>query len=499
MKNFRSLKINKNRKLNNNTDQSIQQPLSFVNKFEETQDFREWNIQINDQKIRIFYLESVVSKEKFYELVFVPLSNLKGEHIEEFLISLNGQETKNEEEIINSLLKGSFAVCLPETQKIYLTSFPKELERTIQEPVNEVVVRGSHDGFIENLQTNIFLIRNRIESPDLTVRYMNIGTKSKTKISLLYLKGIANDEIVSEIERRLSFINSNMIISPGYIEEFIEDNSFSIFPQILNTERPDRVMANLTEGRIILMAEGSPTALIMPATFVTFYQSPDDYNSRWIPATFIRVLRFVSFIIAITLPGIYIAINAFHLEVIPHELVIPLKNSVEGIPYPPLLEAFMMELTIELIREAGIRLPRPIGQTIGIVGGLVIGDAVVNAGLISNIMIVVVALTAVSSFVVPSNEMSTTVRLLRFPLMILASIMGFVGLMFGIIYILIALCRLESFGVPYFAPFAPFRLKELKDAFIRIPLWMMNKRPQSSGAIDLLRQKDSRGWKKHEE
>ncbi|WP_102264078.1 spore germination protein [Mesobacillus jeotgali] len=466
--------------------------------FQPNSDFKEFKIKRDNNTLIFCFLETLVSEEKFKDYLLIPLFSEDFELTTDNLQSLNGKQEQDPEKIISEILNGNYVLYICERNEAWVFSFPKDLQRAIQEPVNEGVVRGAHDGFVENLETNISQLRLRIKSPDLMVNYHVLGEKTKTKTAVIFMKGIANEEIVHEVERRLSYISTDMVLSPGYIEEFIEDDPFSIFPQLINTERPDRAMANLMEGRIIIIGEGSPTALILPVTFFAFYQSSDDYNGRWIPSTFIRLLRYVSFLIAITLPAFYIAIIAFHLEVIPHELILPLKGSVEGIPYPPLLEAFFMEITIELIREAGVRLPRPIGQTIGIVGGLVIGDAVVSAGLISNIMIVIVAVTAISAFVVPSNEMSTTVRLIRFPLMIAAAILGFVGLIFGLIFVFVKLCKLESFGVPYFSPLAPFHVKDIKDTFIRMPLWKMNDRPHNSDAIKIKRQRDSRGWKTNE-
>ncbi|WP_197061438.1 spore germination protein, partial [Halobacillus sp. BBL2006] len=248
-----------------------------------------------------------------------------------------------------------------------------------------------------------------------------------------------------------------------------------------------------------IMVEGSPTALIAPSTFFMFYQAPDDYNMRWYTGTFVRLIRLASFIIAVGLPAFYIATVSFHFEVIPDELIMPVKSSINEIAYPPMIEALVMVIIIELIREAGIRLPQPIGQTIGIVGGLVIGDAVVRAGLVSNLMVIVVALTAIASFVVPSNELSTTLRLLTFPLIVLAGSLGFVGISFGFLFLLIHLTNLQSFGVPYFAPLAPLRLKDLKDTFVRVPLFMMKNRPKDSRSIQPLAIDSSREWKQSDQ
>lgn len=493
MKKFRLPKsfqqATKDKAINNSIYQSLKSAL------EHTADFKELKFTKGNKSFIFCFLETLVSKDNFNEYLLIPLFEHGSNVSRESLKSLDGMENPEYKDLIEGILDGGYVLFLCGSNESWLFKYPKSNQRSIQEPQNENVVRGSHDGFIENLEVNISLLRQKIKDPDFTVKYHVLGEKTRTKLAVVFIRGIADEEVVAEVERRLSFISTDMVISPGYIEEFIEDDPFSLFPQIINTERPDRTMANLMEGRIALIGEGSPTALILPVTFFSFYQSSDDYNSRWIPATFIRMLRYISFIIAITFPAFYISIIAYHLEVIPHELILSLKGSVEGIPYPPLLEAFLMEITIELIREAGIRLPKPVGQTIGIVGGLVIGDAVVSAGLISNIMIVIVAVTAISAFVVPSNEMSTTVRLIRFPLMVAASFMGFVGLIFGLIIIFIKLCKLESFGVPFFSPLAPLHLKDLKDTFLRLPLWKMDERPKNSRAKNTKRQRDSRGWK----
>ncbi|MRX72279.1 spore germination protein [Bacillus lacus] len=461
--------------------------------YDSSDDFIVHEITVGDVPLAFAYFKSLSAADKLFYYIIPALVNFQGDPVQ-FFQSLHTDETDLEEEITSSLIDGKVTVIIDSEEKLYTLPLVSIFKRNPEEPNNELIVRGSHYGFIEDLQSNLLLIRQRIESPDLSVKILQLGKQSHTKTAIIFMKNLADDEVVHELQRRLSYIDSDFLISPGFIEEFIEDNPWSLFPQMLNTERPDRVMGNLMEGRIALLSEGSPTALIVPTTFFSFYQSPDDYNSRWVPATFIRLLRLTSFIIAISLPAIYIGVVAFHLEVIPHELLLPMKNSVEGIPYPPLLEALIMELTLELIREAGIRLPNPISQTIGIVGGLVIGDAVVQAGLISDLMIVVVATTAIASFVVPSVEMSTTVRILRFPLMALAATFGFIGIMFGFIFILIGLTKLSSFGTPYFSPFAPLRIKDWKDTFIRLPIWMLKKRPLDARAKQSRQLKKSRGW-----
>lgn len=475
------------RKLSENIDY-------LMNEFHRTNDLR---IRILKKgQAALLYIESLVDQQKVQDIIFQPLEMGEVEEISEIP---NSKETANLEEGIKTLLKGHALYMEDGSRTIYQFRVTSAFNRSTEEPDNEKIVRGSHDGFIENLMININLVRKRIENRDLTVKYHRLGKVTNNNMALLYLDGIADPSLIQEIEYRIKYISSDMIHSPGYIEEFIEDQTYSPFPQMLNTERPDRVVANLVEGRVAIMIEGTPTTLIAPSTFFTFYQSSDDYNMRWFSGTFVRLFRLASFIIAIGLPAFYIAVVSFHFEVIPDDLIMPVKQSINGIAYPPLIEALVMVVIIELIREAGIRLPQPIGQTIGIVGGLVIGDAVVRAGLISNLMVIVVALTAISSFVVPSNEMSTTLRLMTFPLILLAGTLGFIGITFGFLIILIHLTRLESFGVPYLSPVAPLRLKDLKDTFIRVPIYLMNNRPKDSRAVQSKIAGSSREWKEREQ
>ncbi len=447
-------------------------------------------------KAALIYLESLSDQEKIQENIFVPLELGKYDDIYEIP---NSKVTENLEEAIITLIRGHALYLEEGRKKVNQFNVTSSYNRSVDEPANEKIVRGSHDGFVENILININLVRKRIEHRDLKVKYFKLGKKTNTNVALMYMEGLADPEIVQKVETRIKDISADMIHSPGHIEEFIEDQTSSPFPQMLNTERPDRVVANLIEGRIAIMSEGSPTTLIAPSTFFMFYQSPDDYNMRWYTGTFVRLIRLMSFLIAVGLPAFYIAIVSFHFEVIPDELVMPVKSSINEIAYPPIMEALVMVVIIELIRESGIRLPQPIGQTIGIVGGLVIGDAVVRAGLVSNVMVIVVALTAIASFVVPSNELSTTLRLLTFPLIILAATLGFVGIVFGLLFIAIHLAKLESFGVPYFAPLAPLSIRDLKDTFVRIPLFKMNNRPKDAHSMQPKSIGKSREWKKSEQ
>ncbi|MGP4081452.1 spore germination protein [Pseudalkalibacillus sp. R45] len=469
------------------------------NAFFKTDDFGSRTITFNNQKYTLLFISSLVDKNMINELIVKPMLEAHEGSIPDIVTTAHIEETDDLTDAERGLIKGQCVILSDKEPKIYLVNVFLTKFRNIREPTNEYVIRGAHEGFIESLEINIYLMRKRIENPNLIVEYITIGKVTNTKLAMMYLKDMADPDLVERIKGRLKQINTDSIQTPGYIEEFIEEYPWSPFPQSLNTERPDRATGNIMEGRVALLMEGSPTALIMPVTFFSFYQSPDDYNSRWIVGTFLRALRLASFIIAIGLPALYIALVSFNMEVIPIELIFSVKESLEFIPFPPLIEAFIMQLTLELLREAAVRLPSPISQTIGIVGGLVIGTAVVQANLISNVMLIVVAITGIASFVVPSNEMTTTLRLLGFPLMILASLFGVVGIVFGMMVLLIHLCRMEPFGHPYFAPFAPFHLKDIKDTVIRLPRWVLNTRPYDARPQHYRQVWESRRWKKDEE
>lgn len=441
-----------------------------------TDDLVSQKVSIPGHTSEFLFLHTMCDQSKIREEIIKPISQHKDGDLEEILIAMRANKHDDLEKVIDLLVKGNAVLFIEGMRECFVIEVKASHHRNVSEPNNEKIVEGSHEGFVENISINLQLVRKHIENRNLVVRRYKLGYETKIEAVIVYLQNLANPKLIEEVERRIHNIDADNISSAEFIEEYIEDTSFSAFPQLLHTERPDRVIGNLLEGRVALLAEGSPTALILPVTFFAFYQSPDEYSFRSLQASFIRFIRVFSFAIAIGLPAYYIAVVSYHYGVIPQDLLLPIKSSVEHIPYPPILEALFMELTIELLREAGIRLPGPVGQTIGIVGGLVIGDAVVKAGLVSNAMIIVVALTAIASFVVPSHEMSASVRMLRFPIMIAASLFGFIGIVFSFMIILIHLCALESFGTPYFAPAAPFRWKDWKDTLVRAPQWMLKQR-----------------------
>jgi spore germination protein len=365
-------------------------------------------------------------------------------------------------------------------------------QRAIQEPQAEASLKSAHLGFIESASQNIALIRRYIPSRELKIKQFKIGTRGEVPVSLLYLADVVNPQLIRELENRIKLIDVDTIITTGEIEGFIEDNPYTPFPQFTVTERPDTTASHLLQGRAAVIIDRAPGALVGPMNFVAFFQTVDDYSVRWTTATFVRLLRFVAFFIAIFTPSLYIAMISFHYEVIPLQLLLSVGESRERVPFPPIIEAFIMEIVLEMLREAGVRLPSPIGQTIGIVGGIVIGQAAVQAGIVSNIMVIVVAITAISSFIIPSIEMAAGIRLLRFPMMLMAFAFGMVGIIIGMMIIIIHLLTLESLGNPYGSPISPLRISDMKDTLVRLPVWLMKKRPLSVGPRQLRRQGSTR-------
>lgn len=388
------------------------------------------------------------------------------------------QETDCVDKLFSALLSGSVVLLLNGSGKALHINMNGWPGRNVSEPLNESVVRGPRESFTETLHTNAALIRRKINSPNLWLESMRIGRISQTEVAIMHINGIASEKIVQEVRTRLARIDIDAILESGYIEELIQDSTISPFPTIYNTERPDVIAAELLEGKVAILVDGTPIVLIVPALFISFFHSAEDYYQRADISSLIRFLRFVGIFIALLGPSLYIAITTFHQEVLPTQLLISLAAQREGVPLPAFIEALMMELTFEILREAGIRMPRPVGQAVSIVGTLVIGQAAVEAGIVSAAMVIVVSITAISNFVFPSINMSISVRMLRFPLMGLAASFGIFGITMGIIAIVLHLCSLRSFGVPYMSPLAPIIADDLKDTFFRFPLTFLRTRPR---------------------
>lgn len=384
---------------------------------------------------------------------------------------------KNLKKSIDELLAGSPLIIIEGTGEAIIMALTAVESRDVTESTNENNVRGPKEAFTEAMWANGSLIRKKIHTPNLKLEEKRIGTITNTKILIAYIEGIADPKIITELKQRINKIEIDSVLESAYIEEFIEDNKYSIFPQIEHTEKPDKVAAALLEGRITIIVDGSPTVIIVPTVFACFLQSAEDYYERYIYTSFVRLFRFAYINISLLFPSIYIATTTFHPEMIPTKLLLTIAASREGIPFPAFIEALIMEVTFEVLREAGVRLPKAVGQTISIVGALVIGQAAVQAGIVSPAMVIVVSTTAIASFSIPAYNVSFALRFLKFPMMFLAASFGFYGIISALLMILIHLCRLKSFGVPYLSGFAPFVAEEVKDTIFRGPWWWMYSRP----------------------
>jgi spore germination protein KA len=350
--------------------------------------------------------------------------------------------------------------------------------RPIDEPTSQVVIRGPRDSFTESIRTNTALVRRRIKSPNLWLETMRIGEVTQTDVSLMYIKGIVDEKLVREVKNRLERIQIDSILESGYIEEMIRDSALSPFPTLYMTERPDVIAGNLLEGRVAILVDGTPFALVVPALLNQFFQTTEDYYQNYWISGFLRFVRYGAFLLSLLTPSLYIAATTFHPAMIPTTFLITLVAQREGIPFPAFVEALIMELMFEILREAGIRLPRPVGQAVSIVGAIVLGDAAVRAGMVSPAMVIVVAITAIASFSAPSYNLAITARLLRFLFMLAAASFGLFGIALLLIVVLAHLSSLRSFGVPYLSPLAPFIFSDQKDTLFRFPWWSLVTRPR---------------------
>ncbi len=393
------------------------------------------------------------------------------------------------QEVVVSILSGDTALLISGYDKILIIGSKGPPVRGVGQAESETVVRGPRDGFVEVARFNSALIRRRIRDPKLKLKNMQAGERSKTDIAILYIEDIANPHLVKEIMKRIENIKIDAVLESSYVEQLIEDNHFSPFPQMENTERPDMVASALYQGRVAIVVDNTPFCLVAPATLMTFLQASEDYYQRWPIVSLARLVRYLAVLVSLLGPAMYIALVSYHPGLLPTRLVLYIGASRINVPFPAFIEAFMMEITIELLREAGSRMSGPIGTTISIVGGLVIGQAAVEAGVVSPLMVIVVAVTAIASFMIPNFGFASAFRILRFIMMVFASIFGLYGIMLGLIIIATHLVKLTSFGVPYMTPFTTLgkTISDLKDTVIKVPLVKLREREKMTKLKDEIR------------
>lgn len=389
--------------------------------------------------------------------------------------SADRKQVVDMEAAITNILSGDSILFFDECDFAIQVASKKFPNRGIQAPEQEVSIRGPKDSFNESMRFGTALIRRRIRDTRLKVEQQQVGVRTKTDLAILYMEDLVHEEMLEQLKSEIRKINVDGILDGGVLEQFLEKKANSPFPQYQHTERPDKAASGILEGRIAVVVDNSPGVLLLPVTLNVFFQAGDDYYNRWEIASFARILRYISSIMAVSLPGFYIAIANFHTEVVPTNLILSFARARESVPFPIVVEVLMMELAFELLREAGIRLPGQLGGTIGIVGGLIVGQAAVEAGLVSTIVVIIVSLTAIASFSVPSESFRGAFRLLKFFMIAVCSLWGLYGFFLGWLAIAIHLCSLESYGIPYLSPTVHGGTED--DYLLRMPWRRMKIRP----------------------
>ncbi len=392
------------------------------------------------------------------------------------LIPLNDtKKTQEFKDVINSINSGECALFVDTIDTCFLSDVKGYERRSIDTPKNEVVIRGSQESFVENIRTNTSMLRRMVNNENLVIENINVGTVSKTKCAVCYLKDIANNDLVAEVKYRMNNLDIDYIISSGQLEELIKENTNSTLPETISTERPDNASSSILDGKVVIIVNGSPFCLIVPCTFFDLLSSPEDKNINSKYANFLKLVRLLACTISVLLPGLYIAITNFHEELIPTELLFSIISSRQAVPISIELEIILMEIAFELIHEAGIRVPSPIGPTMGIVGALVLGDAAVSASIVSPISIIIVAITGLASFSAPNYSLEFHFRILRFIFIFLGALFGFIGIAIGLFIYIALLANFSSFGIPYLSPYVPIT-RINNDGYFLSPIWKREER-----------------------
>lgn len=399
------------------------------------------------------------------------------EHVQKRVLTGNQVNAHGEyKKIIDGVNYGSTAVFIEGCDKALLVETKGWEHRGVEKPANEPVIRGTMEAFGETLRTNTGLIRKFIRSSQLTTEMFQVGDISETDVAIMYLRNVANQELVQEVKRRITSIKIDAVLDSGILEQLIEDRPWNIAPQVMATERPDRVARMIMQGKVAVLVGGNPYVLVVPTTMFDQLHTQEDFYLRPLYGTFLRLVRAFAFYIAFLTPGVYLAIVLFHKEMIPTELLLAIAGARERVPFPTFVEVIIMEVSFELIREAGLRVPGLLGATIGIVGALILGQAAVQANIVSPILVIVVAVTGLASFSIPSYSLQFSLRIIRFAYIALGAILGFVGIIFGLFIQMHMLASLKSFGVPYLAPMAP-TTRSTGDVVLRKPVFSWEKRP----------------------
>ncbi|HYE10984.1 MAG TPA: spore germination protein [Patescibacteria group bacterium] len=465
-------------------------------KFLECPDIKKQRVLLKDgTPAVIIYVEGLTSIDLLQRDIIPNLLRLESaqvfdENMQTVRLPVASLSLLNEiEALISDILNGKTAVFINGYDIAISLSVIKVEKRNISEPTIEKNVKGAQEAFVESINTNISILRRKVKNNRLKIRLLTLGDLTNQTVALVYIEGIANPEIVETMYNKIKDIQYDGIFDVGYIEQLIADNQITPFPHYLYSERPDKTVSCLLEGKLAVLVDGSPFAMLAPMSFFSAFQALDDYSTSWPVGSLTRLLRMLALLMALFLPALYIAIVSYHYYMIPLNLLIPLAESRARVPFPPIIEVLILETTLEMLREATIRLPTFIATSLGVVGGLIIGQAAVDAGIVSNIIIIVVAVTAIASFLIPNHDMALTIRYTRFIVMLFAAIFGIIGVVICGVFLLSHLIVLESMGEPYFKPVFPFNRNDFKDIMLRPSLKRLRKRPTLAHPLDKTRGK----------
>lgn len=429
------------------------------------------------QKLIFIYIKTLINQERLNESVITPFQNCKEKQIIDCISNAKIIKITSLEEANDKLVEG-FVLINNLSQDLWLgVELANPLSRSIEPSQTETIIFGAKDSFTEKLEDNIAMIRRRLPLTSLKTVKFTLGTLSKTTVMMMYIEGLTNPEFINLTKEKLSNIDYDQFLDSSQIAAFIEEHPNSLFPQFLETDRPDSCAYSLGIGKIILLVNNTPFALIAPITFFHLFQSPEDYFTLWPIASFLRCIRYLSFFLSICLIPLYVSLATLHYQMIPLQILFVLLESRSKLPFTPFWEAFLMLLVLEIIKEASLRMPTKTGQTLGVIGGIVIGQASVQAGFVSQILIVLVGISTIASFLVPNYLVTKSTTYIQFFFLIIANFLGVYGIAIGLIILLIHLNGLTSLKQPYFAPVAPFYWKDWNDLFIRGPLPLMKTRP----------------------
>lgn len=461
--------------------------------FKDCSDLKKRKFKVGKEKIDVYmaFIEKAADNTAVDELVVENLvryirTQKEDEKLDFDLIRFGAvaridvKEAKKINELEEAILRGDCILLIDGYDTAVIIASTKWPGRGVEKAETEVSIFGSNEAFTNSLRTNVALLRHIIKSSRLKVKNFKIGSISDTDVELLYIDNLVRPKILNEVEMQLKNLKTDGLLDSGVLEQLIEKNWKSVFPQLQLTERTDKTASELLGGRIVILVDNSAFAIILPTTLNSFYQSSEDYYERWQIMSFVRILRYIGGVIAIALPGLYIAITLYHPAMIETALLLKMAGSRQNVPISGVIEIVSMEIAFELLKEAGIRLPSAIGSTIGIVGGIVIGQAVVDAGIVSPIVVIVVSITAIATFTIPSVSITAAYRLIKFVIIFFSAILGLYGFWIAILIVLIHLVSLKSYGIPYMYPFVSGSVNEytdLKDSIIRVPSFMMKKRP----------------------